>query len=157
LRSDKAYILDGQNLFQARILAEKYALNPEGQVDNSLFSDFPYYNDLLGFSKAGVSAKTYAIDYGAVAIASRAKYPAVPIDAGNDKQRWSINLGAYGFPELSIDIQYQLTCDATTGGLVHSWKFKLRGLIAVNPITCDEDNTGIQSFTKVADPVVPAE
>lgn len=153
LRSDNAYILDGQNLFQAKILAEKLRLNADGKLDMALFDEFPYYNDILGFSKAGVSAKTYAIDNGAVAIVSRAKYPKTPIDAGNDKQRWSINLGAYGFPELNIDIQYQLTCDSATGGLVHSWKFKLRGLIAVNPITCDEDNTGIQSFTKVADPV----
>lgn len=155
LRSDRSYILDGQNLFQAKILAEKLRLNADGKLDFSLFEEFPYYNDILGFSKAGVSNKTYAIDYGALAIASRAKYPAVPIDAGNDKQRWSMSLANYGFPELKIDIQYQLICDEDTGGLVHSWKFKLRSLIAVNPITCDEDNTGIQSFTKVADPVTP--
>lgn len=151
LRSDSAYILDGQNLFQAKILADSLKLNSDGKLDASLFDYFPYYNDLLGFAKAGVSDKTYAIDHGAVAIATRAKYPKKPIDAGNDKQRWSINLANYGFPELNIDVQYQLTCDAETGDLVHSWKFKLRGLIAVNPITCEEGNTGIQSFTKVAE------
>lgn len=152
LRSDNAYILDGSNLFQAKILAEKMNLNADGKLDNALFGEFPYYNDLLGFAKAGVSNKTYAIDYGALAIVTRAKYPSTPINAGGDKKRWSMSLAGYGYPELKVDIQYQLICDETTGGLVHSWKFKLRGLIAVNPITCEAGNTGIQSFTKVADP-----
>lgn len=156
LRSDRGFILDGQNLYQAKILAEKLKLNSDGKLDDSLFSEFPYYNDILGFAKAGVSDKTYLIDYGALAIQTRAKYPRVPIDAGGDKQRWSINLGNYGYPELNVDVQYQLTCDSETGGLVHSWKFKLRGLIAVNPITCDANNTGIQSFTKV-DAYAPVE
>lgn len=149
LRSDNAFILDGQNLYQARIIAEKIKANADGKLDDSLFGEFPYYNDILGFSKAGVSDKTYLIDYGALAIVSRAKYPTSPIDAGNDKQRWSMSLASYGYPELKVDIQYQLGCDEATGGLTHSWKFKIRSLIAVNPITCDDDNTGIQSFTKV--------
>lgn len=146
LRSNSAFILDGQNLFQAKILADAYKLNADGKVDNSLFSKFPYYNDLLGFIEAGVADKTYAIDYGALAIVTRGKYGRIH-EAGNDTTRWTLNLGAYGYPELNVDVQYHLSC--VDGDLVHSWKFKLRALIAVNPITCDAGNTGIQSFTKV--------
>jgi len=142
LRSNSSFILDGKNLFQARILAMADSLNDDGKTKRALFEMFPYYNDLLGFAKAGVSDNTYLIDRGAMAVQSRQKWPRVPKEY-NDYTKYSIDLP--GYPGLGLDVKYQQTC--VEDSEVYSWKFKFRGLIAVNPFLCEAGNTGIQSFT----------
>lgn len=142
LRSTNSFILDGRNLFQARVLAMARSLNDDGKVERALFEMFPYYNDLLGFTRAGVVNNTYLIDAGAVALQSRQKWNRVPEEISNDRTRYSIPLP--GYPSLGLDVMYQQTC--VDGSEVFSWKFKFRGLIAVNPFLCDAGNTGIWSF-----------
>lgn len=144
LRSGNNYILDGHNLFQAKILAAAAKLNADGKIDQELFDMFPYYNDILGFAKAGVPDNTYLIDAGALAVQTRQKWPRVP-KVFQDYTKYSIPLP--GYPGLGLDVKYQQTC--VTDSEVYSWKFKLRGLIAVNPFLCDAGNTGIQSFKRV--------
>lgn len=147
LRSSNNFILDGRNLFQAKILAEAAKLNADGKIDSALFDMFPYYNDLLGFNRADVLNKTYIIDKGAMAVQSRQKWSKAPEPISNDRIRWSMKIP--GYPGLGLDVIYQQTC--VDGSEIFTWKYKFRGLIAVNPITCDEGNTGIWSFTNVAD------
>ena len=143
LRSTRSFILDGRNLFQARVLAMARSLNDDGKVERALFEMFPYYNDLIGFMRAGVVDNTYLIDAGAMAVQSRQKYPRIPKEVSGDRTKYSIPLP--GYPGLGLDVLYQQTC--VDGSEVFSWKFKFRGLIAVNPFLCDAGNTGIWAFT----------
>lgn len=145
LRSNNTFLLDGRNLFQAKLLAAKNALNADGKLDDALFGMYPYYNDILGFAKAGVDDKTYMIDAGAVAVQSRQKWSTRPEPISGDRTRWSMAIP--GYPGLGLDVMYQQKC--VDGGEVFTWKYKFRGLIAVNPITCDAGNTGIWSFINV--------
>lgn len=146
LRSSNTFVLDGANLFQAQILARKNALNADGKLDDALFDMWPYYNDILGFAKAGVEDKTYMIDAGAIALQSRQKWSKRPEPISGDRIRWSMDLP--GYPGLGLDVMYQQTC--VNGGEVFTWKYKFRGLIAVNPLLCDAGNTGFWSFRKIA-------
>lgn len=145
LRSNNTFVLDGRNLFQAKLLAMKNALNADGKLDEALFNMYPLYNDILGFATAGVSDKTYMIDSGAIAVQSRQKWPTVPEEISGDRIRWSMPLP--GYPGLGLDVMYQQTCE--NGGEVFKWKYKFRGLIAVNPILCDAGNTGMWSFKNI--------
>lgn len=145
LRSNNTFLLDGRNLFQQRIRAMKNALNSDGKLEDALLEMYPYYNDILGFANAGVTNKTYMIDAGAVALQSRQKWPRIPEEISGDRTRWSMDLP--GYPGLGLDVMYQQKC--VDGGEVFTWKYKFRGLIAVNPILCDAGNTGIWSFANV--------
>lgn len=147
LRSGRNFILDGRNMFQARILALANQKNADGKLDAELYSMFPYYNDILGFAKAGVANNTYVIDAGALAIVTRTKYPKVPIEYNGLFTDYSQPLP--GYPTMGLDVRYFVEC--TDGSIVHSWKLKLRAGIFANPILCDEGNTGVQGFTRVAD------
>lgn len=149
LRSGNNFILDGRNLFQARILALAQERNADGKLDAELYGMFPYYNDILGFAKAGVADNTYLIDSGALAVQTRTKYPKVPREYNGLFTDYSIPLP--GYPGMGIDVRYRVSC--ADNSVNHSWTLKLRALIAVNPFTCDEGNTGIQSFKRIADAV----
>lgn len=146
LRSGSNFILDGRNLFQARILALAQQANADGKLDAELYSMFPYYNDILGFAKAGVPDMTYLIDAGALAVQTRTKYPKVPREYNGLFTDYSMPLP--GYPGMGIDIRYRVSC--ANNSINHSWTLKLRALIAVNPFTCDTGNTGIQAFKRVA-------
>lgn len=149
LRSSDNYILDGRNFMQAALIAEKNNLNDNGKLDFGLFNLYPYYNDLLGFIQAGVPNNTYVIDKGAVAVQTREKYDRRPrevMSATNPHTRYSIDLP--GYPGMGLDVRFFIDC--VDDSLVYKWKFKLRALIAVNPITCGTGNTGIWAFTKPA-------
>lgn len=145
LRSNNTFLLDGRNLFQQRLRAIKNARNADGKLEDALLEMYPYYNDILGFANAGVTDKTYMIDAGAVAVQSRQKWSRKPEPISGDRIRWSMPIP--GYPGLGLDVMYQQKC--VDGGEVFTWKYKFRGLIAVNPILCDAGNTGIWSFINV--------
>lgn len=142
LRSGDNFILDGRNLFQAQILAMAKKANADGKLDAELWDYFPYYNDILGFSKAGVPDNTYLIDKGALAVQTRQKYPRVPREYNGLFTDYSIPLP--GYPGMGLDVRYRVSC--SDNSINHSWTLKLRALLAINPFTCDAGNTGIQSF-----------
>lgn len=149
LRSSNNFMIDGQNFFQAAVIAEADALNTNGKIAKQLFDMYPYYNDLLGFVRAGVTDETFVLDKGAVALANRVKWPKIPelfstTNAGSFT-RYQIPFAP--LPGFNLDVQYEQSC--TGGDISHIWNFKLRAGIFVNPITCDADNTGIWSFKKL--------
>lgn len=148
LRSGTSYILDGRNLFQARILALAQQKNADGKLDAELYSMFPYYNDILGFAKAGVTNNTYLIDPGALAIVTRVKYPKVPFEYNGLFTDYQMPLP--GYPGMNLDVRYRVSC--VNGSIADSWTLKLRAGIFANPILCDAGNTGVQGFTRVPNP-----
>lgn len=149
LRSSNNFMIDGQNFFQAAMIAEADALNANGKIAQQLFNMYTYYNDLLGFVRAGVTTETFVLDKGAMALANRVKWPKVPQIYGTTNAgtftRYSIPFAP--LPGFKLDVQYEQTC--ATGNISHVWNFKLRAGIFVNPITCSAGNTGIWSFKKL--------
>lgn len=148
LRSSNNFMIDGSNFFQAAILARANDKNMDGKTDLQLFTElYPYYNDLLGMVRAGMTNETFILDKGSMALANRVKWPAKPVQysgAGFAFTRYSIPFTP--LPGFSLDVQYEQVC--TDGNISFQWTLKLRAGIFVNPILCDVNNTGIWSFVK---------
>lgn len=147
-RSNNAFVLDGGNLYQQALVALKNAANSDGKLDLGLFEMFPFYQDLFGFASTGNSANTFLVDRGAVAVATRAKYPVEPRWIGGTVQQTRYQIPLEQLPGISLDVAYQPVCANDT--ILHKWNLKLRAGVFVNPILCDEDNTGILGFHKIA-------
>jgi hypothetical protein len=171
-RSSMTYLLDGGNLFQDYYVAEKKALNADGKLANALYQDLPFRHDLFGFAANNLADSTYLIDKGALAIANRAKFPALKSISGTSDGGWIhtdtgsfmrysiplniptlpamtfVSQGALKKQVLLMDIQYAKKCTATK--IIHNWFMKLRFAILANPVRCDANNTGIIKFKKVA-------
>lgn len=150
LRSSNNFMIDGSNFFQAAILAKANDKNADGKTDLQLFTElYPYYNDLLGMTRAGLQGETFLIDKGAMALANRVKWPAKPVQYSTTNAgsftRYSIPFTP--LPGFSLDVQYEQLC--TGGNIGFVWNLKLRAGIFVNPILCDAGNTGVWSFKKL--------
>ena len=167
------FILDGGNLFQDYYIATKDKANDNGKTAAGMYDDIDYRYDMLGFAANNISAYSFLIDNGALAIANRAKYPSLAQIASQKDGGWihmnSGNMMRYSIPvnipdfapmmfvnngklvkqTLLIDVQHSVVC-AEDGTLVPTWKLKFRGGIYANPIRCATGNTGIEAFKKVS-------
>lgn len=151
-KSDNVYMIDGGNLYRQAMLARAYALNDDGKTDQALFELYALYQDIFGFAATGNSASTFVIDKGAVAIATRAKYPVTPRWIGGTVQQTRYQIPLEQLPGVALDVAYAPVC--SNDQIVHKWNFKLRAGVFVNPLICDTDNTGILGFKKVPNIVI---
>ncbi len=169
-RSQETYILDGGNLFQDYYKATKFANNADGKAAQSMYDDLAFRHDMPGFAANTISDFTFLIDRGALAIANRAKYPAlsklasmtdggwihtgsgsimrysIPVNVPEFMKMQFVSQGKLVKSTLYIDVQYSVVC--TGGLLLPTWKLKLRAGVYANPIRCATGNTGILSFDK---------
>lgn len=170
-RSQETFILDGKNLFKDYYVAGKKFENSDGKTAASMYDDMQFRHDISGFSTNALSANTFLIDKGALAIANRAKYPTLAQLASAKDGGWihtsNGNMMRYSIPvnipefmpmmfvkqgklvkqSLMIDVQHSIVC---SGNLLYpTWKLKLRAGVFASPIRCNTGNTGILSFVKV--------
>jgi hypothetical protein len=174
-RSQETFLLDGGNLFQDFDLAGKKQANADGKLESELYSDMPYRHDLPGFAANSLSAYDFLIDRGALAIANRAKFPAlsqlasmkdggwihtstgnlmrysIPVNIPDLMPMTFVRQGAFKKQNLMIDVQYSVVC-GEDGILKPTWSLKLRAGVFANPLRCLSGNTGILSFVKGTDP-----
>ena len=151
-KSNNAFVLDGGNLYQQALLALKNNPNSDGKLALGLFEMLPFFQDIFGFASTGNSSKTFLIDAGSVAVATRAKYPVTPRWIGGTVQQTRYQIPLEQLPGVSLDVAYQPVCDNDT--IKHKWNLKLRAGVFVNPTLCNDDNTGILGFNKVPDIVI---
>ena len=171
-RSMETFLLDGGNLFQDFYKADKYAVNSDGKAAKAMYDDLLFRHDMSGFAANSLSAYTFLIDKGALAIANRAKYPTLQALAGMPDGGWihtnSGNMMRYSIPvnipdfmpmmfvsqgklvkrSLMLDVQHSIVCSSDL--LYPTWKLKLRAGVFASPIRCNTGNTGILSFLKEA-------
>ncbi|NCT92940.1 MAG: hypothetical protein GXC72_00825 [Chitinophagaceae bacterium] len=173
-RSQSVYLLDGGNLFQDYYIAKKTVANDNGKAEASMYDDIPFRHDMAGFAANALSANSFLIDKGSLAVANRAKFPSLQKLAGMKDGGWihtsNGNIMRYSIPvnipdlmpmmfisqnalkkqQLLIDVQHSVVC--TEGGLLlPTWQLKLRAGVFANPIRCNAGNTGILSFVKAAE------
>lgn len=150
-KSNNAFILDGGNLYQQALVAMKDAANSDGKLANGLFEMLPFYQDLFGFARTGNSQDTLLIDAGAVAVATRSKYPSTPREIGGGVNQTRYQMPLEQLPGVFLDVAYRPDCSGDQ--IVHKWNLKLRAGVFVNPTMCNAGNTGILGFKRVADEV----
>lgn len=171
-RSMQTFLLDGGNLFKDYYIASKKVANLDGKTAAGMYDDLQFRHDMSGFAANALSANTFLIDKGALAIANRAKYPglsqlakmpdggwihtsagsmmrySIPVNLPDLMPMMFINQGKLIKQSLMIDVQHSVICVGTV--LKPTWKLKLRAGVFASPIRCNTGNTGILSFTKVA-------
>lgn len=146
-KSNDVYLLDGDNLFQQKWIAQFNALNANQASDKPMLDTIRTYFDLFNMNAVlNPDKKTFLIDRGAVAIVNKAFYPSVPqqILNGADVIRWSIPSNS--LPGIVYDVVYKTECSSSA--ILHKYKFIARFDVLLNPTsTCNPDNTGVLSFT----------
>ena len=132
------FILDGSNLFE-QIYSAKVEPN---MAENNMFGTLEYYSDLSGIDAANTpDLKTYLIDRGALAFASKIYYPTLV--EYKDANRYSIS--SQLLPGVKYDVYYSNTCYGNF--YKHNFKVVFHGGIFAAPLGCTATETGILSFT----------
>lgn len=139
--------LDGGNLFQDNYRSQKFLGNDNGKAAASMYGDLTYRNDLFGFAANSIQDVTIVLDPGSVAFGSAYRFPETPREIKNPSiTRYSVPSNY--IPGLRYDVTYKMECVGTT--ITHSWKYKIRTGLWLNPLRCNEDITGVMLFKKKA-------
>ena len=89
--------------------------------------------------------KTFMIDKGAVAIASKNQYGSSPVTISNGANITRFSVPSINLPGIVYDVVYKTECSGSD--IIHKYKFIARFDVFLNPASeCDPDNTGVLSF-----------
>lgn len=142
-------LLTGFNLSEQIFKAVTNQGNLDGKGEFERAKTLPLYQDFYNVEAVNASTlKTYMIDTGAVALASKAYYNAQPRELPGVGHvlfsRPSNNL-----PGIVYDVTYTVTC--TNGVYYHEYKVEAHYEYLLNPTGCEvSGRTGILEFTRTA-------
>lgn len=137
------FLLSGNNLFEERLITMLSRENAEGKGAAELYKLFRTYFDLFNVD-IGTAEKTYLINRGAIAFASKNYYGETP-RMYKMQDRYSI--ASRHMEGHRIDVYYTNRCAGDK--IMHDFKFKMKYDYFLNPTGCDADQTGVLAFNKV--------
>lgn len=136
------FMLHGSNLEMMRWQAEKNSVSnnlaPQLEKMNSIKSYWDMFNV---DTQNGIEKTSYMISRGAVAFFSKAYYGTVPTKYMT-QERYSVE--SKGIPGVFYDVVYNNVCNAND--IKHNWTFYTKAVIALNPLGCNKDVTGVIKF-----------
>lgn len=140
------FILSGSNMFEDSILAMMNNANSDGKGTAALHKLIRTYYDLFNVDPAvSPDLKTYLINRGAIAFASKNYYGATPTNyIGAGQQRYSV--ASRNLPGVRFDVHYTNRCSSET--MFHDFKFKVKFDYFLNPKGCDANATGVLAFNR---------
>lgn len=137
-------LLSGSNLFEEYMVIQAAIQNAEGKGDAAMLKLINIYFDLFNIDSVNTpDLVTYLISQGSVAMASRAYNPDAIEDMGPGQKRYTRQ--SEFIPEFKYDMFVERECSNDMVKL--NFKTKLLADLFVNPEGCEENNTGILSFT----------
>lgn len=138
------FLISGTNLFEERLVTMLAQANSNGKGAAELFKLMRTYFDLFNIDAINSpDLKTYMLNRGSVAFASKNYYGATPTDYMTQK-RWS--MPSRNLPGVRMDVFYNIDCSDET--MMHNFKVKLKYDFFINPTGCDATRTGVLSFIK---------
>ena len=141
-------ILSGTNLYEQMYVAAANNANANGKGDYILYGDMNLYFDLFNVDTVTTpNQNSYLISQGALAMANRALHTD-RVEVLHDWSRW--RMPSRYLPNMYYDVFYETDCEYDR--VIHKFKVKLVADVFVNPTGCDDNNTGILSFTCGVDP-----
>jgi len=136
------FLLSGSNLFEEKFMTMLNASNSNGSGAAAAFKFMRTYFDLFNVDAYNTpDAKTYMINRGAVAFASKNYYGAVPT-VYKSQDRYSV--ASRNLPGVRYDVFYTNRCSGTT--IMHDWTFVANFDLFLNPLGCTAERTGVLSF-----------
>lgn len=134
--------LSGVNLYESEYVAAAMAANANGKGDYILFGDMKLYFDLFNIDTVNdPDEKSYLISQGSLALGNRALNPERP-EKLHDFTRYKIRSR---YLPMWYDVFYETECESDL--VKHNFKVKLTADLFNNPTGCDDNNTGVLSFT----------
>lgn len=142
------FLLSGGNLFEDRLITMLSQANAEGKGAAALYKLMRTYFDLFNIDPLNSpDLKTYLINRGSIAFASKVHYGAVPTEYnGAGQSRYSI--ASRNLPGVRYDVFYTNRCSAAT--MKHDFKVIAKYDYFLNPTGCDGTRTGVLAFNKTA-------
>jgi hypothetical protein len=143
-RLSNPFLLSGSNMFEDKFIAMLSEANAEGKGSANLFRVMRTYFDLFNVDASNSpDLKTYMLNRGAIAFASRNYYGEKPV-VYKDDDRYSIE--SRNLPGVRWDVIYRNACSGTT--VLHNWSIRANFDFFLNPLGCDATRTGVLSFIK---------
>ena len=148
-RFDMPFMISGENLYQLAFMARTSAGDMDKKGDFVRINDMPIYNDVVNIDEYNTSGsdttyKSYLLNKGALAFASKGYYPTTPEVLDGNFTRFSIKNTFY--PGLIHDVEMRVDC--SSGVWSQHWKVIPRYKLFVNPVGCTATRTGILAFTR---------
>lgn len=139
-----AWLLSGDNLYEAWWNAMMNKSVPDASADAAKFDTFRKYFDVNALDALLTPAKkTFLIDRGALAFASKAYWPTTPVDyMGAGLTKYSIP--SKNLPGVMYDVTYTTRC--VSDKIYHDFSIQMKAGIFVNPKGCNLNSTGILEF-----------
>jgi len=139
------FLLSGSNMWEEWITAKANNANANGKGTGAMFKLIRTYFDLLNIDLANSpDLKSYMINRGSVAFASKHHYGAIP-KRYKTQDRYSIP--SRNLPGVRMDVFYTNRCVGKT--IKHDFKMSLKFDYFLNPTGCDGTRTGVLAFNKV--------
>lgn len=141
------FLLSGTNMYEDRFLALSNVGNGEGKGAAKLYQSMRTYFDLFNIDpQLSPELKTYLINRGSLAFASKSIYGAVPktyIGAGH--QHYSI--ASRNLAGVRFDVKYTNACKEKT--MMHKFTVNVKYDLFLNYTGCNEERTGVIALNKV--------
>lgn len=143
------FLLSGTNLFEDRLITLLAEADANGKGSARLFKLMRTYFDLFNIDAANApDLKTYMINRGSIAFASKVYYGAVPTKY---MQQHRYSIASRNLPNVRFDVYYTNRCSGNT--MKHDFRVKAKYDFFLNPTGCDGTRTGVLSFQKGVAPV----
>ncbi len=137
------FLLSGNNMFEERLITMLSQANAEGKGAAALYKLMRTYFDLVNID-SGTTEKTYMINRGAIAFASKVYYGATPVKY-KTQDRYSI--ASRNMDGHRIDVYYTNRCEGSK--IMHDFQMKIKYDYFLNPTGCDAGKTGVLAFNKL--------
>ena len=139
-----AFMIHGDNLFEAAWNAEMNAANADGKDQAMKMKSLRSYWDVFNIdSVLSPDKSSFLIDRNAVAFASKAYWDNVPKDFG-DNVGSKYRVESKNLPGVFYDVTYKVTCSGDD--IKHNWSLQVKADIFRNPVGCNLNNTGVLKF-----------
>lgn len=139
------YIISGSNLRQENWVAATNQANADGKGDITRFTSMPIYFDEKNVDSLNSPLqKTYLVNGGSLAFATKARFGVVPVTLTHETQ---FSFASRNVQGMFIDVRLQNGC-ANNGDTLYKWIFTARFDLFLNPLPCVETNTGVLAFVK---------
>lgn len=147
----QAKIFSGENMYDSWWNASHDKVNADGAGAKSKFDTFGWFFDLINFDTILGDKKTLLVSPHAAAFVSTHRIlKNETIANGANITRFTIP--SMNIPGVTYDVIYRTTCENGGINLTHIWKIMANFDTYQSPVLCDNDCTGILSFTCGAAP-----
>lgn len=141
-----ASMFSGENMFDKYWNAQADQANADGKGALNKFDAFGWMFDVVNFDDVLGDKKSLMVSPHAAAFVSTNRVLRdESINNGADITRFTVD--SMNIPGVKYDVYYRTECANAGEDLVHHWRIVARFDIFQSPVMCENNNTGILSFT----------